>query len=323
MQIFRGKIIWIVIAILIVSGSWLLTQRDGTDSRQNAIAVVPQPTATDIEATTDTDGDSLMDWEETLWKTNINNVDTDNDGTTDGEEVKTGRDPLKPGPNDKLDPEAIKTKINTASEATLTETDKFSRELFIRIIADKQSGIEPTEADYQDFLTEIVNKTKNREPLKVYRETDLKSISDDRQAIRAYGNELGRIFSTPPQEPLEHELVILSKVIEAENAKELEKFKPLIAAYENIRANLLALSVPKSALPYQLALLNANEGMIEMLKDLALIFSDPLKAMAGLARYEKTAGAFLDSFGVLKTYFANQGIAFAQTENGYKLFNDI
>ncbi|MCR4311641.1 MAG: hypothetical protein NUV54_03715, partial [Candidatus Taylorbacteria bacterium] len=51
----------------------------------------------------DSDSDGLKDWEEQLWKTDPLNPDTDGDGTPDGAEIKSGRNPLVAGPNDKLD----------------------------------------------------------------------------------------------------------------------------------------------------------------------------------------------------------------------------
>ncbi len=50
----------------------------------------------------DTDNDNLKDWEEALWKTDPRVADTDGDGTNDGAEIKSQRNPLVAGPNDIL-----------------------------------------------------------------------------------------------------------------------------------------------------------------------------------------------------------------------------
>lgn len=42
----------------------------------------------------DSDNDGLKDWEEVLWQTDINNSDSDKDGYSDKEEVDNGYDPL-------------------------------------------------------------------------------------------------------------------------------------------------------------------------------------------------------------------------------------
>ncbi|KKS12932.1 MAG: hypothetical protein UU70_C0028G0001, partial [Candidatus Yanofskybacteria bacterium GW2011_GWA1_41_6] len=51
----------------------------------------------------DADHDGLTNREESYWNTDFQNPDTDGDGFKDGEEVASGHDPLKPGPNDLLD----------------------------------------------------------------------------------------------------------------------------------------------------------------------------------------------------------------------------
>ncbi len=48
----------------------------------------------------DSDNDGLPDWQEILWKTDPRNPDTDGDKTTDGEEIKQKRNPLVKGPDD-------------------------------------------------------------------------------------------------------------------------------------------------------------------------------------------------------------------------------
>src|SRR3989344_5268420 len=79
----------------------------------------------------DTDEDGLKDWEEQLWKSDPLKPDSDSDGTPDGLEIKNGRNPTVAGPNDKLDLDTVTSKINTETEADLSETDKFPRALFL------------------------------------------------------------------------------------------------------------------------------------------------------------------------------------------------
>jgi len=50
----------------------------------------------------DTDKDGLSDCQETYWNTDYRNSDSDGDGFKDGEEVMSGHDPAKKGPDDGL-----------------------------------------------------------------------------------------------------------------------------------------------------------------------------------------------------------------------------
>ena len=50
----------------------------------------------------DSDQDGLSDAEERMYRTDPNNPDTDGDGYSDGTEIKSGYNPLKPAPGDKI-----------------------------------------------------------------------------------------------------------------------------------------------------------------------------------------------------------------------------
>src|SRR3989344_3117230 len=61
----------------------------------------------------DDDKDGLANREESYWNTDFQNPDTDGDGFLDGEEVASGHDPLKPGPDDILGPPNLTDKVQT------------------------------------------------------------------------------------------------------------------------------------------------------------------------------------------------------------------
>ncbi|MFA5050562.1 MAG: thrombospondin type 3 repeat-containing protein [Patescibacteria group bacterium] len=55
--------------------------------------------APQISSTVDSDQDSLTDTEETIYRTSVNNPDTDGDGISDGQEIANLTDPLQTGEN--------------------------------------------------------------------------------------------------------------------------------------------------------------------------------------------------------------------------------
>ena len=79
----------------------------------------------------DVDKDGLDNREESYWNTDFQNPDTDGDGFLDGEEVASGHDPLKPGPDDILGPPSLTDKIQTLvvgglySEDLKPDSEKF------------------------------------------------------------------------------------------------------------------------------------------------------------------------------------------------------
>lgn len=67
----------------------------------------------------DSDNDGLSDNEETLYGTNSRNPDTDSDGYSDGVEVKSGYNPLKAAPGDKI---YIKQKTKSGTQETTSQS---------------------------------------------------------------------------------------------------------------------------------------------------------------------------------------------------------
>lgn len=81
---------------------------------------------TDFEAPDiDADKDGLNDIEESYWNTDFQDSDTDDDGFLDGEEVASGHNPLKPGPDDMLPgvpvPQNLTNKMSSLVVAGLAE----------------------------------------------------------------------------------------------------------------------------------------------------------------------------------------------------------
>ena len=100
----------------------------------------------------DTDNDGLKNWEETLWKTDKHNPDIDGDGTSDGDEIKAGRDPTRAGPDDALVGNASKLIVseNNYDPDNLNETDKFTQKFFTSYIYSR--GSSPLTAASQEAL---------------------------------------------------------------------------------------------------------------------------------------------------------------------------
>lgn len=93
---------WFVFAVLL-SGSVSLIAFAGENSSGGSIFQDP-------------DQDGLTNEEEALYHTNPNVADTDGDGYRDGAEVRSGYDPTKPAPGDRIIPDASKSfSVGTSS----------------------------------------------------------------------------------------------------------------------------------------------------------------------------------------------------------------
>lgn len=93
----------------------------------------------------DSDQDDLSDAKELVYKTDPKNPDSDGDGYSDGAEVKSGYDPLKPAPGDKLsDQQRTNTAAIIASgESSGNLTDDLSGKIATMISSgDSADGID-------------------------------------------------------------------------------------------------------------------------------------------------------------------------------------
>lgn len=272
----------------------------------------------------DTDGDGLKDWEEQLWKTDQNKQDTDSDGTPDGQEIKQGRDPLVAGPNDKLDLETVSTKINTETESDLTSTDKFSRDLFLKILAAKKANAPPTEADLSNYLNTSIKQEIEAQTLKYFTEGDIMIMSPENpEKIRVYGNEVAKILTKKPKVPLEHELVTVDRAQTKNDPSELKKLDPLYAEYKRIQNELLAITVPKSASATHIALINAVMRMAWSIDSFKYFLTDQIKALPGISAYAVNVQEFLTSVRRLNIYFKSENIEFGPEDRAYDFFDKI
>ncbi len=272
----------------------------------------------------DSDGDGLKDWEEELWKTDPTVADTDGDKTPDGQEIKSGRDPLVAGPNDKLDLDTIENKINTETENDLSDTTKFSRELFLKIIAAKKSNTPPTEEELATLLkTTIASEIQTRKKQEFSEGDFVLETAETPEKIRKYGNEIAFILTEESPVPLEHELIIVDRAQTKNDPDELKKLIPLIAQYEKIKTGLLKTVVPASGASIHVELTNAVSGMIYSLTALQFILTDPIKSLPGVSAYANNSQNFIAVTKKFKNYFTVSNVTFEQTDDGFNFFDEL
>lgn len=101
----------------------------------------------------DFDQDGLSNDEEKVYGTDSKIADTDGDGYSDGAEVRTGYDPLKPAPGDKLIADHVEDQ-KSASDTAIADMDK---NITAEIAADISSVIKEGLSGKQDFSIDELN----------------------------------------------------------------------------------------------------------------------------------------------------------------------
>ncbi len=290
---------------------------------ESASDVAIQNTLTEL----DSDKDGLKDWEESLWATDSKNKDTDGDGTSDGKEITLNRNPVVKGPKDSLETEKVAA-TQQASSTPVSATDKISRQLFTQYMAIKQSGGEITPEVEQQLIESIIAQNNfGSLASKIYVPENLKTISDSPEAIKDYGNALGKIildnaFTQKDSKGMPvNELTIIDQAMQRNNKAELDRINKITESYENIIARMLALEVPQSVALIHLDIINYFGLAIKADKDLQQLFVDTATAFGGITAYKAASFGLSNSLTTLRQYFIEAQVAYNRSEPGYTMTN--
>ncbi len=321
-------IIILMVAILIVGGTFFFKHYNWSinfhpfQTKDRAI-VDEQGDARQIaqnEINKDSDSDDLKDWEEKLWKTDPNNPDTDRDGTLDGAEVREGRDPTIPGPNDTMKKEtAVKNFLENASEDTTNSTEKLSQEFFAEYLSAKQSDASMSDAQKEALIGNLIAKeASTNSSFKKYTLEDIHVVTDGSQeTIHSYGNTLGEIIITNSTADLQSELSILQSAIANQDKKKLDDLDPIIARYQKVIDQSLKIDVPPTASLLHLNFINAVSGLTESISKMKFVIDDPLVSLKSLSLYSDNRDALVKAITDLASYFKENGVVFNKDEYGY------
>lgn len=226
----------------------------------------------------DVDGDGIPDWEETLYNLDPNSKETTLGVPDNSIIAKLRNDPAGVGAN---------SDANDQTPENLTETDKFSRELFSTVASLNQNGT-VSEDTVNKIGSSLAEKIQNRPPQKIYSLNDLKMIDEDTPVtIKNYADSLNNIFKDYPTNT--SVIAILQKFIVDKNNVDvtaLQELDPIIAQMQDAIDKMSTMSVPKSISLPHLDFLNAMERVVENLKNIKLYDADAILAYSGIQQYQ-------------------------------------
>jgi len=239
--------------------------------------------------TKDTDLDGVLDWEEGLWGTDPNNKDTDGNGEDDGIAIA------------KLKAVARENNQGTEQdEENLTQTDKFSRELFSTVATLNQTG-EVDENTIDTLSTSLVEQIRNSPPRKIYLQSEMKVINDNSVvAYQNYSDALDSIYKKYPTQG--NALEVLQEFVgdgENVNVDALLKLDPIIKQTKGFMDGMVKTSVPSKIAQPHLEVINALERMVENLSDIQLVENDAIIALGAMSKYEGNADLLQVAMGKL------------------------
>jgi len=248
---------------------------------------------------TDTDGDGVPDWQENLYGTDpskpqttpgipdrvaIQKIKAQNQANTDGTETST-----------------------TGPTQPLTQTDKFSQELFSTVASLSETGA--MDQNTVNKLTDSLNsQIQNSQPRKIFLMSDINVTKDD--STQAYKNYTGALNNVGTKNPIQgNALEVLQEFAgdgQNANVDALQKLTPIIKETTAFINGMAAIPVPPSLAQDHLDVINSLEQLIENLSDIQLFNSDVIVSMSAASQFEKNTNAFQASIQTLNTAIAGK-----------------
>jgi hypothetical protein len=241
----------------------------------------------------DGDADGILDWEEPLW-----GLDPTKKETTPGVPDISVINKLKK--EEGISVESTEGGTMTGDE-NLTETEKFSRELFSTITALSQQG-EIDENTIEQITASLSEKMQNFSYRKVFIPSDIKiTVGDLYEDIKKYNDSLNNAYI---KNPIKGSVIeILRKFIVDENNVDsdvLNQLDPIITQTKSLIEEILKIEVPQTLVSFHLEFLNGTERVVENIEDIRKYNDDAIVALVGISQYEKNSVSLEEIMGKLR-----------------------
>ncbi len=200
-------------------------------------------------------------------------------------------------------------------------TVSFSKNLYTASAYAQKNGTLST-TQQEELISSIVQGESSKIVIKIYTLEDLTLTKTDTETTqRAYGNTLGTIFKEAQKYKLD--VADVSNIQAYLTNKDPAPLDSLVIKKNNaalIIDKLLKLSVPYSASPYHLLLVNRLSAYKTALEGLSTADTDPMRATIAFKNYIPSFQLVASSMASIQTYFKLQDIIFLSNEPGYVLF---
>jgi hypothetical protein len=239
----------------------------------------------------DQDNDGLLDWEESLWKMDPLNPDTDGNGILDGQEVFAARENLK---------DQVEIYEETGPQ---TNTSLIAKQL-LTVASTIQSDPNLSQADLQGIMGSYLADVGG-DYVDLYSSTDI--IINRAQEPGLYYSDLEKALTEESGE-IGSDLATVERAIEANTERYLRRLSSNNKIYQGMIEDMKKIDVPAQTSKSHLGMMNSLNKIILANKDLSQYFSDPVLAMRGVVGYLKAEEEFYFHTTELQKYFISSGI---------------
>lgn len=311
------RVVWTLIATVLIVGGTIATSAVLEARERRAAGAVSDPSlpvdiARDPSLTKpiDSDGDTLLDWEESLRGTDLKRPDTDGDGTSDGAEVAGGRDPKVAGPNDSVQAVASSTDAAATAEYQAnrkigTLTDQFA-ESFAQEYASRKFDGGFTAEDQASLISQLTGSISGGGTISTTYQVSLTPIlqSENDQALRGYADAFAGAHADA--------FMAMAKVDVAETGH-VGYARAIGDSFRSLARTLCAIPAPRAIVESHVVTCNTNETVGVGIAALGNA-DDPLAAILAMPSLQAAEAARVDAYQQISTYLAGRGVALQDGE---------
>ena len=217
-------------------------------------------------------------------------------------------------------------KVSVASKARLADpnnlTSSFSKNIYVAsTYAKKNGGL--TEPQKQELVDSILAEESKKIVVKEYTTSDLHIAKTESIASKkAYGNALGLLLKKADAYRLGSSD---GAVMQAFNVKQDESVLQSLVIKRNnidrILESLHTMSVPSSAAPSHLLLINKLSAYRVEIDSLSKAKDDPVRATIAFSSYGTVVQSLLTAMALTGKYFITENITFSKGEPGFLLIS--
>ena len=319
----RKRIFWLVLALLAVVVFALISFLSAEKEEGIKVSELPKKKSPLLE---DSDEDGLQAWEEQIYGTDPKKEDTDGDGTTDGEEIKLGRNPLMGGPKDDLvapEEEKLKTE-KTEEEPNLTQElfNEFMRNGGILSILEK-GGAPLASSIISQKIDEFVEAGKiTQQPPSLIAPPVKTAESTDAASVKEYLNKIAETLQRRVTSLRKDDLDLFLEILKLGNLERLSELSAYREAAENAASDLKKMTVPKNLAWFhsrEIQFLEETSRQLAILEDAE---QDPVTALSIIPSRVDLKIAFIKLHrGELKVWLEANKIVLTPKEKAYYLIN--
>ena len=284
----------------------------------------------------DSDQDGLSDEEEKIYHTDPYKADTDGDGYSDGAEVASGYDPLKPAPGDKI---IQNTGTSNSQSETKESSDNLTQQLTKKVtsVLNQSSGEDKditmdevqsivddtlssktavTDSDLPD-ITEKDIKIKKQNYQNLSKEKRQEKMKDD---FMSYTTSIAYIFSSNSPKAITSADDITSvaqgysnQIVSALTTRNADSLNDLAQSGQKIFDQMKSVEVPEDAVEMHIQGLKLAQYAINLKSAINANSEDPLSDMVGMSKIQSFMEIAMSYSEEINSKFSEYGISYTDT----------